>query len=307
MSALASTAPRLSVRTAASSPQPTTALVPVERARAVMRSKGRTFWLASRMLPGGLLDDVAVLYAFCRTVDDAVDEAASHEEARAESVRLARELEGVAPRPEVAAFLELAARRGLDVRYARELVVGVTSDVGAVRVHSDAQLLRYAYLVAGTVGGLMVRLLGATDARARAPAVELGIAMQLTNICRDVADDALRDRVYLPGARLAAAGLSFPEVLAGRAERARLAVVIDGVLAEADRHYALATAGLQYLPWRARLAVAVAARLYRQIGVRLLHTQRGDPFAGRVVVPWHQKLRLAVAALIDVARRRRGA
>lgn len=287
---------------------PGLALAPaVTSARALMRNKGRTFWLASRLLPGGLLDEVAVVYAFCRVADDAVDEAGSEAMARAASQRLARELEGEAPRPEVAAFLALAARRGLDLQFARELLVGVVFDVGPVRVASDAQLLHYAYLVAGTVGGLMVRLLGATDPRARTPAVELGIAMQLTNICRDVAEDARRDRVYLPTSRLREAGLEAGAVLDGSADRERLAMVVRDVLDEADRHYALARAGLRFLPWRARLAVAVAARLYRQIGVRLVQALGADPFRGRAVVPWHQKLRLALAALADLARRPRQA
>ncbi len=306
MSALVTNAPGMAAGAARTATDETssTALMRVTSARAVMRQKGRTFWLASRLLPAGLLDDVAVLYAFCRAVDDAVDEATSDAAAAAQAERLARELEGDAPRPEVAAFLDLAARRGLDLRFARELVAGVSSDVGSVRLESDAQLLRYAYLVAGTVGGLMVRLLGANDERALAPALELGIAMQLTNICRDVAEDAGRDRVYLPGERLVDAGLSFDDVLRGGADRSRLAKVIREVLSEADRHYEAARAGLRFLPWRARMAVAVAARLYRQIGVRLLAAQQGDPFAGRVVVPWQQKLRLAVSALFDLAQAR---
>lgn len=269
--------------------------------RALLRAKGRTFWLASRLLPGALLDDVVVLYAFCRVVDDAIDEAPSPSAARDHAELLARELEGEAPRPEVAAFRELAARRGLDLRYARELLEGVSSDVGRVRVEDDAGLSRYAYLVAGTVGAMMGQLLGATDARARAAAVELGIAMQLTNICRDVLEDAARDRVYLPAARLRAAGLDPEELVCGVVDRERLAQVVREVLALADRHYQAARAGYAFLPWRARATVAVAARLYRQIGVTLLERQGADPLRGRVVVPTPEKLRLAVAELLRLA------
>lgn len=270
-------------------------------ARALLRAKGRTFWLASHLLPAGLQDEVAVLYAFCRVVDDAVDEAESPAAAREAAVRLARELEGESPRPEVAAFRELAHRRGLELRFARELLEGVTSDLGPVRIDDDAGLLRYAYLVAGTVGGMMERLLGSTDPGARATAIELGIAMQLTNICRDVREDALRDRVYLPASMLRAHGVDPDAVARGEVEGARLAPVVSEVLALADRHYRAARAGYRALPWRARAAVAVAARLYRQIGVNLVARQGADPLRGRVVVPTLQKLGLAALELLRLA------
>lgn len=271
-------------------------------ARALLRAKGRTFWLASRLLPPRLRDEVAVLYAFCRVVDDAVDEAPSPAVAGEAALQLARELEGESPRPEVAAFRALAAQRGLELRFARELLDGVRSDLGRVRIEDDAGLLRYAYLVAGTVGAMMERLLGATDERARAAAIELGIALQLTNICRDVREDAGRDRVYLPATRLRAAGLDPDLVARGEVEGERLAPVVREVLALADEHYRAARAGFAFLPWRARAAVAVAARLYRQIGVRLLARQGADPLRGRVVVPALQKLGLAVVELLRLAR-----
>lgn len=271
-------------------------------ARALLRAKGRTFWLAAKLLPAGLKDEVAVLYAFCRVVDDAVDEAENPAAAREAALCLARELEGEAPRPEVATFRELAVRRGLELRCARELLQGVTSDLGPVRVADDAGLLRYAYLVAGTVGAMMERLLGSTDPGARATAIELGIAMQLTNICRDVREDAVRDRVYLPASRLRAHGVDPDAVARGEVEGARLAPVVREVLALADRHYHAARAGYRFLPWRARAAVAVAARLYRQIGVNLGARQGADPLRGRVVVPTLQKLGLAALELLRLAR-----
>ncbi len=122
--------------------------------------------------------------------------------------------------------------------------------------------------------------------------------MQLTNICSDVLEDAGRDRVYLPAARLRAAGLHPEELVRGDVDRARLARVVREVLALADRRYQAARAGYAFLPWRARATVAVAARLYRQIGVRLIERQGADPLRGRVVVPTLEKLRLAVAELL---------
>jgi phytoene synthase len=241
------------------------------------------------------------LYAFCRDADDAIDEARTVADARRESSALAAELAGAAPpRPSVAELLALARAKDICLRYARDLIAGVASDVGPVRVVDDADLVRYGYHVAGTVGAMMLPILGATDARALAPAIDLGVAMQITNICRDVAEDARRDRVYLPESRLRAAGLSAADILAGTADRARLASVIRDLLALADRSYASAARGLPDLPLRARLTVAVAGAMYRGIGDRLVQTQGADPFLGRAIVPLRAKFFYAVRAVLHV-------
>lgn len=272
-----------------------------ESGPAVMKRNGRTFWLASRLLSAPVARDTAVLYAFCRYADDAIDEASTAADARRQSVLLAAELNGeAAARPSVAAFLALTASKNIDVRYAHELTAGIASDLGPVRVCDDEQLIHYGYLVAGTVGAMMLPILSVTDPRALEPATHLGIAMQLTNICRDVAEDAARDRVYLPESRLRAAGLSHSDILAGTADRAQLAIVVRDTLALADRYYASARHGLCYLPLRARLTVAIAGEMYRAIGVRLLRRQAADPFAGRVVVPLQQKFFYAGRALLNL-------
>src|SRR5690606_4571262 len=127
-----------------------------------------------------------------------------------------------------------------------------------------------------------------SDARALAHAVDLGIAMQLTNICRDVAEDASRGRVYLPRCRLEAAGTSPEEIVSGRAAPAKVAAVVRDLLDLADAYYESADAGMRFIPDRARLAILVASRIYRAIGWRL-RRRGGDALAGRTVVPAHEK------------------
>ena len=171
----------------------------LQASRAVFAAKARTFHWSARLLPADRRDDAAVVYAFCRLVDDTADEAPTAAVAAAALDRLAAELEGRAePRPLVAAFLDTAARRGLPLDAARELLAGVRSDLGVVRIADDDALLVYCYRVASTVGLLMCGVLGVRERDALPFAVDLGVAMQLTNICRDVAEDAGRGRVYLP-------------------------------------------------------------------------------------------------------------
>ncbi|HEU0078108.1 MAG TPA: squalene/phytoene synthase family protein, partial [Longimicrobiaceae bacterium] len=155
--------------------------------------------------------------------------------------------------------------------------------------------------VASTVGLMMCAVLGVRCREAHPHAVDLGIAMQLTNICRDVAEDAYHGRVYLPAERLRRAGTSTEALLAGTAGRAAVARAVAGVLELADRYYASADGGMRDLPPRARPAILVASRVYRAIGVRL--RKRGcDALAGRTVVRTPEKAFWGTRALAACLR-----
>jgi phytoene synthase len=268
----------------------------VAASHAVMSRHARSFRLASWFLAPAARDDAAILYTFCRAVDDAADDSPDRETAL---VRLAELEHGLAHGGDDVAgrVSELAARRAMPLEAAFELIEGARSDLRDVRMEDDAALLRYAYLVAGTVGSMMCSVLGARDERARARAVDLGIAMQLTNICRDVKEDAAMGRVYLPETRLRRAGTSSEELLAGRAPGRSIARVVSDLLDLADLHYASADVGVRDLPARAGLAVMVASRVYRAIGVEL-RRRSCDPMRGRVVVPAVGKLAWTWVALL---------
>ncbi|MCB9730106.1 MAG: phytoene/squalene synthase family protein [Deltaproteobacteria bacterium] len=262
----------------------------IAEARGVLARHARTFRLAGRLLPAARLDDAAVVYAFCRLVDDAVDEAADARHARSALAGLRAELSGASPaRPIVAAYAEVAARCGIPAEAAHELFEGMASDLGPVRIPDEAALLRYAYRVAGTVGLMMSGVLGVRDPVARPFAIDLGVAMQLTNIARDVAEDAARDRVYLPADRLAAAGVRTESVLDGSADRDRLGRVVRELLALADRYYRSGQDGLRYIPLAPRPAIAAAGSVYRAIGLEILRHD-ADVLSGRAVVPGRARL-----------------
>jgi phytoene synthase len=266
-------------------------------AHAEFRRKARTFWWAARLLPRGTRDDAAIVYAFCREVDDTADEAADPAAAELALQGLSNEVLGRGcPRPLIAEFRAVALRRGLPLESAAELIAGVRSDLGVVRVADDEELLRYCYRVASTVGLMMCAVLGVRRREALPHAVDLGIAMQLTNIARDVAEDAARGRVYLPAARLRGAGVDPAALAAGAARSDGVARVVEEVLALADRYYRSADGGMRDIPARYRPAILVASRVYRAIGVRL-RRRRCDALAGRTVVPWHQKLAWGARAL----------
>ena len=180
-----------------------------DTSRAVLTRHARSFRLAGRFLPGTQLDEAAVVYAFCRMVDDAADEAPDLETAGKALDAIEADISAETPAdPIIGGFLDICERRGIPVRVASELIAGVRSDLGSVRLADDAALTRYSYQVAGTVGVMMCGVLGVQDRRAWTHAIALGIGMQITNICRDVMEDAERARVYLPATRLAQVGIT---------------------------------------------------------------------------------------------------
>ena len=262
----------------------------VVQSRQVLATHARSFRWASWFLPADCRDDAAVVYAFCRFVDDTADEATDLDQARVLLEQVRAELRrDQTPRPLVEAFLEVADRTRMDVRYAEELIEGVLSDLGTVAFADDQELLRYCYRVAGTVGLMMCPILEVRDRHALAHAIDLGVAMQLTNICRDVLEDAQRQRVYLPGERLQEVDVESTALVRCDADPNRVSVVVRDLLLLAERYYESADAGMRYIPARTRFAILVASRLYRAIGLKLL-AQGANPLRGRVWVPWPGKI-----------------
>jgi phytoene synthase len=250
-----------------------------DSAAAVLARHGRSFHWSSRLLSPEHARDAAILYAFCRHADDLVDERAPVEGAAAiEALRTRMERLRVAgataPRPgrhdPLAAFVALAERRRLDPAVVDVLLDTLRQDAGPVRLRSLGELLRYAFGVASTVGLMLCVVLGCVDRRARASsstsrafAIDLGVAMQLTNVARDVLEDAQRGRIYLP----LPADLRPEHLLAGPGPaRDRALVAVHEVLDLSARYYRSADRGLCYLPGRARAAILAASRIYEGIG-----------------------------------------
>jgi phytoene synthase len=277
---------------------------PSEReALQVLAAGSRSFSFAGWFLPADRRADAALLYAFCRHVDDVADEADDAERAASGLDALEDQLRsGRATSPFMASILELFARREMSVEPAIELIRGVRSDLGEVRVADDKELLTYCYRVAGVVGLMMCGVLGVKHPAAAPFAIDLGVAMQLTNISRDVGEDATLGRVYLPATRLSAVGVRpTPDGL--RAAPHEVGQVVHDLLSLADRYYESAAEGMRFIPWRARLAIRVASRVYRAIGVRLRRLGC-DPLSGRTVVPTWEKLGWAgLAVLAQLAPR----
>jgi len=275
----------------------------IAECRAVLEEKSKSFALASRLLPARCRDPVAVLYAFCRRLDDAID-LAPPEQRPAALARLRAEVADIyAGRPaadrSLEAFAAVARAHALPRLYLDELLAGMEMDVSRTGYQTLEELYLYGHRVAGVVGLLLCHVMGVRDERALRHAAHLGIAMQLTNICRDVEEDLRDGRAYLPRALLSRPLGSVPPPRSDARQSALGAV--ERLLDEADRFYRSAEAGLAALPVRCAFAVRAASLIYAAIGDEL--RARGcDPFLGRAVVPGWKKLWLIARALGSMPR-----
>ena len=256
----------------------------------VLAKNGRSFYWARHLLGQEHANRATRLYRLCRYIDNLADESQScilSQEYLSEVAVSFRSGQSKDPiiRDGIALFEECAINPEIFL----ELVAGVQTDLGQVRFSDMDSLLRYCYQVAGTVGLMMCKVLDTDRKDAYAHAVDLGIAMQLTNICRDIAADALLGRRYLPSSMV---GDIDPAELINPAPSVQKIVVpcVAALLQCADQYYVSGENGLPFLPTRARAGILVAARVYHGIGTEL----RKRNFAyweGRAIVsPWRKSL-----------------
>jgi phytoene synthase len=285
----------------------------VSSSRDMIRKGSRSFALASRLFDTATRDHAWMLYAWCRHCDDEIDgqdlgmtpaarpvhdpahdPAASLEKLRIETQRALRG--DAVTDPVFIAFQRVVREHAIPERHALELLAGFEMDVTNFRYRTIDETLLYCYRVAGVVGVMMALVMGVRDTRNLQRAADLGIAFQLTNIARDVVDDARNGRCYLPAEWLAEAGVP-PDGIAQPEHRLAVAGVVRRLLTEADRYYQSADTGLQALTFRSGWAVATALGVYRDIG-NIVRARGARAWDTRAVVGVPRKmLYLSVGAL----------
>ncbi|WP_240609508.1 phytoene/squalene synthase family protein [Phenylobacterium deserti] len=263
-------------------------------------TKGSTsFRLASRLFGRKLREDVWQFYAWCRHCDDEIDgqdhggrSALMDDQTRRErldhlrrTTRAAMAGEAVTD-PAFVAFQRVALRHHMPEQWPLELLDGFAMDVDGRRYETTSETLEYCWGVAGVVGVMMAVIMGAKqDPEVLRRAQDLGLAFQLTNICRDVSEDAENGRIYLPAESLRAAGVPpNTAILLDPQLRANVFKVVESHLQLAEAYYRSSREGLRALPFRGALAVSAAREVYREIGRRIL--RRGPEALGaRMSVP----------------------
>jgi 15-cis-phytoene synthase len=280
--------------------------------RNIARREAKNFYFAFVALPSARKNAICAVYAFMRKADDlSDDESLSREERRRQlemwliSWRQAAKGEATAD-PVFFALRDAVMRFDIPLSLLEELVAGTTTDLdraatgGPDTYATFDDLYRYCYFVASVVGLVCIRIFGYSDPAAEKLAEETGIAFQLTNILRDVAEDSARNRIYLPLTELAAHNIGLSALLhratstaPSPGERALLAAMA----ARAYGYYKAADLLLPLIARESRPALWVLVSIYRSL-LRRIQRADYDVFTRRVSVPTAQKLAILSAGLV---------
>ena len=266
--------------------------------RALLRGGSRTFCAASRVLPARVSRPATALYAFCRVADDLIDgvgNAAALDtlRERLDLVYAGRPLAA----PEDRALAGVVAQYAIPRALLEALLDGFAWDASGRQYETLEELQDYAARVAGAVGAMMAVLMGARSPAQVARACDLGTAMQLSNIARDVGEDARAGRLYLPRSWLREVGIDPRAWLAQPRFTPGIGTVVERLLLAADALYTRADSGIAALPWDCRPGIRSARLLYAQIGAEIARNGY-DSVSRRAVVPSGRKARLLGWAML---------
>lgn len=286
-------------------------LNPLYRDAAAATARGsKSFYFATRFFPEDLARSAHAVYWFCRTTDDLVDECPTLEKGAADlaawelSLRRAF-IEGASPDPILHLFVRTAAAHRIPRDHAFELIDGMRMDLAGTRYETFDELRVFCYRVASVVGLMMSHVIGfaspGDEERGLHHAIDLGIAMQMTNILRDVAEDLELGRIYLPSEEMSRFGYSESK-LRGRVYDSSFRRLMQFQVERARSYYRRAEPGITLLNSRGRFAVQIASDVYS----RILNRIEGigyNVFSGRAVVPAREKYWLTARSLAGPAVR----
>ena len=229
-----------------------------------IKSEGKSFYWASFFLPKKNRIAASRLYSICRYLDDVADNSKLDTSSQIKNIfNQIKENES----SEINIFFK---KNNITFGILKDLIDGLISDQQNVRVTDEKELIDYSYKVAGTVGLMMLPIINTKDAEARKHAIDLGIAMQLTNIARDVYEDAKMNRLYLPKEWLGQVSVSdlIDNKLNDQKKRL-IELSIKNLIELSDKFYANGFSGMKFIPLRTRLAIFFAAKIYKGIGEKI--------------------------------------
>jgi phytoene synthase len=272
-------------------------------ARALTAHHAKSFYFSAAMLPGEKRWATYALYGFCRYVDNLIDNPRERTaaEIKHELNYLRRELTigyrtGESEHPVLKPFISVAKQYNIEKRHAVELIKGVLMDIEKQRYENFDELYLFAYRVAGVVGLMMTPILGAKNPEALVHAEKLGIAMQLTNILRDIKEDKNMDRIYLPLEEIRQFGVDPDDIFNERMTEG-MRNLMKFQVDRAHAYYDEADAGIKMLDRDAQFAIYSASKIYRGI-LRKIEMRDYNPFLGRVFVPNGKKISIVAGEVL---------
>lgn len=220
----------------------------------IIYKNSKSFFWASKFLPKKILEKVINIYAFCRLQDDLVDEGIKIEDSS-----------------EVEELENIIKSYGVSKNIISNLMEGINSDKNFKRFKDNSELLRYCYKVAGVVGLMMIKALDIKQSEAKYFAIDLGMAMQLTNISRDIMQDYKKNRIYIPENT----GINKDIISNMTSENEKkIKKVVNQIILKSEIYYKSSLNGMRYIPIRSRLAILVSLRIYQGIGIKIIKTEK---------------------------------
>lgn len=266
---------------------------------------GKSFNWAKRFLGKEMGTNAAILYRFCRVLDDMADGDIINGPERLYKIRDGLLNDYLTNDPLLPDFEFFITSKKLPKLVIISLIDGLLGDQNNVLIENEKDLLRYCYRVASTVGILMCKVLNCEKSSAINHAIDLGIAMQLTNIARDILEDAEMGRRYLPKSWV---GDVSPKKIVeiskspNSQEAKNISMGSQKLLKLAEKYYSSGLAGCSYLPLRAHASIAIAAVVYRQIGIKIKF-KKYSWFNGREFTAINEKLYCSLVAILLLRRR----
>ncbi len=234
----------------------------------ILKKHAKSFYFAGLLLDKKTLNDAAILYAFCRQLDDAADECNQAESLNNFSYLINDYKKPSSTDPINKAFKEIQNKYNLKQKFIDDLIEGLSSDINFKQPQNLQELLIYSYQVAGTVGALMARILGATHENAWRFAIDLGIGMQLTNISRDVREDSMNNRIYIPKDMLPN-NFTLKD-MKDHSNEGLIFNSINRLLNIAEQYYESGIDGIYFIPNKNKFSILMAAILYNSIGKKII-------------------------------------
>ena len=228
-----------------------------------LEKHGKSFYWASFFLPNKNKDAASELYSICRYFDDLADKATTDQ-----SEKLKSEFEQICNSVEhpINKFFK---SNNIPIQILGDLIQGLIQDQKLVRIQTEKDLIEYSYQVAGTVGLMMQPLILVRNKNANKHAVDLGIAMQLTNIARDIYEDAIMNRVYLPKEWLKEISIEHLKRDSTEEIQTQMSAILRKLIDLSEIYYQNGFSGMKYIPIKTRLAIFFAAKIYRAIGIKI--------------------------------------
>jgi phytoene synthase len=252
-----------------------------------IRFYGKSFYWAGKFLEKEVFEDCSTLYAFCRVIDNLVDKKSN---SKTNVKKFIKDYQSQNSKIQVnKEFKKIETKYQIPKKYINDLFYGINLDTKTVKIKSTKEIIKYSYYVAGTVGAMMSYIFQTSKPQAIKHAINLGIAMQLTNISRDVLKDAYLNRIYLPKNMLNEE-ITAKDIIKKKFNKKHLFLVIKKIIFLSEKYYDNGNIGIKYLPKKVKFPIFLASSLYRGIGKKIFSSSYNRYFLDGTYLNFMEKI-----------------